>query len=84
VAQKKSGDFGVAVILPSAGSPAFGSDARNAFMLAPATSGKPLRYYVGAAWTRGGEITSEQQWKRYVADEAARVAAPVRVSLSAR
>jgi hypothetical protein len=84
VAQKKSGDFGVAVILPSAGSPAFGSDARNAFMLAPATSGKPLRYYVGAAWTRAGEITSEQQWKRYVADEAARLAAPVRVSLSAR
>jgi hypothetical protein len=83
VAQKKIGDFGVAVILPSA-SPVFGGDARNAFMLAPATSGKPLRYYVGAAWTRGGEITSGQQWKRYVADEAARLAAPVRVSLSAR
>jgi hypothetical protein len=82
VAQKKMGDFGVAVIMPSAGTPAYGSDARNAFMLAPATSGKPLRYYVGAAWTRAGEITSEQQWKRYVADEAARVAAPVHVSLS--
>jgi len=84
VAQKKSGDFGVAVILPSAGAPAFGGDARNAFMLAPAASGKPLRYHVGAAWARAGGITSEQQWKRYVADEAARLAAPVRVSLSAR
>jgi len=83
VAQKKSGDFGVAVIVPAAASPAFGADARNAFMLAPATSGQPLRYYVGAAWTRGGDITSEQQWKRHVADEAARVAAPVRVTLSA-
>jgi hypothetical protein len=83
VAQKKSGDFGVAVILPSAGNPAFGTDARNAFMLAPVTSGQPLRYYVGAAWTRGGDIASEQQWKRHVADEAARVAAPVRVTLSA-
>jgi hypothetical protein len=83
VAQKKMGDFGVAVIVPSAGNPAFGTDARNAFMLAPATSGQPLRYHVGAAWTRAGEITSEQQWKRYVADEAARVASPVRVSLSA-
>jgi len=47
-------------------------------------SGKPLRYYVGAAWMRTGEITSEPQWKRYVADEAARLAAPVRVGLSAR
>ena len=84
VAQKKSGDFGVAVILPSAGTPAFGTDARNAFMLAPVTSGQPLRYYVGAAWTRAGEITSREQWQRTVTDEAARVAAPVRVSLSAR
>jgi hypothetical protein len=84
VAQKKNGDFGVAVILPSAGNPAFGADARNAFMLAPVASGQPLRYYVGAAWTRGGEITSREQWQRTVSDEAARVAAPVRVSLSAR
>ncbi|MFS2018780.1 DUF4861 family protein [Massilia sp. CT11-108] len=84
VTQKKSGDFGVAVILPSAGNPAFGADARNAFMLAPVTSGQPLRYYVGAAWTRAGEITSREQWQRTVTDEAARVAAPVRVSLSAR
>jgi hypothetical protein len=84
VAQKKSGDFGVAVILPSAGNPAFGADARNAFMLAPVASGQPLRYYVGAAWTRAGEITSREQWLRTVSDEAARVAAPVRVNLSAR
>ena len=84
VTQQKSGDFGVAVILPSAGNPAFGADARNAFMLAPVTSGQPLRYYVGAAWTRAGEITSREQWQRTVTDEAARVAAPVRVSLSAR
>jgi hypothetical protein len=84
VAQKKSGDFGVAVIVPTAGNPAFGTDARNAFMLAPATSGQPLRYYVGAVWTRAGEITSREQWQRTVTDEAARVAAPVRVSLSAR
>ena len=83
VAQKKSGDFGVAVIVPTTATPAFGADARNAFMLAPATSGQPLRYYVGAAWTRAGDIASEQQWKRHVADEAARAAAPVRVTLAA-
>jgi hypothetical protein len=83
VAQKQHGDFGVAVIVPAAGAPAYGADARNAFMLAPAASGQPLRYYVGAAWTRAGEITSAQQWQRTVADEAARVASPVHVSLAA-
>lgn len=81
-AQKVNGDFGVAVILPSAGNPAYGSDDKNAFMIAPATSGKPLRYYVGAAWTKPGEITSPEQWKRYVDDEAKRLAAPVTVSLA--
>lgn len=82
VAQARSGDFGVAVIVPDAGNPAFGADAKNAFVLAPVADGKPLRYYVGAAWTRAGEITSEAVWKRYVADEAKRLAAPVTVSLS--
>jgi len=82
VAQKKNGDFGVAVIVPSAGEPAFGADGNNAFMLAPVTSGRPLRYYVGAAWTRAGDIASAAQWRRTVADEAARAAAPVRVALS--
>jgi hypothetical protein len=80
VAQKRSGDFGVAVIMPAASG--YGSDARNSFMLAPAVSGQPLRYYVGAAWTRAGEIASEQQWKRAVADAAARIAAPLTLSLS--
>jgi hypothetical protein len=80
VAQKKSGDFGVAVIVPSAGDPAFASDARNEMMLAKATSGQPLRYYVGAAWTRWGEITSQDKWLRYVADEAARLRSPLSVS----
>jgi hypothetical protein len=80
VAQKKSGDFGVAVIVPSAGTPAYATDGRNAMMLAKATSGEPLRYYVGAAWTRGGEITSREKWHRYVTDEAARLRSPVKVS----
>jgi hypothetical protein len=83
VSQRHNGDFGVAIILPSDGAPQYAEDANNAMMLAPAVSGKPLRYYVGAAWTRAGEITSQQQWQRYVADEAARLASPVAVSLSA-
>jgi hypothetical protein len=81
VTQKVHGDFGDAVILPSA-HPAFAEDAHNAMVLAPVASGQPLTYYVGAAWTRAGEITSQQQWQHYVADEAARVRSPLKVSLS--
>jgi hypothetical protein len=84
VTQRHNGDFGVALILPSSGQPQYAQDANNEMMLAPAASGQPLRYYVGAAWTRAGEITSQQQWQRYVADEAARLASPVTVSLSAQ
>jgi hypothetical protein len=81
VAQQKSGDFGVAVIVPSAPRTPYASDARNAMLVAPATAGKPLSYYVGAVWTRTGEITSAQAWQRYVSDEAARLRSPVAVSL---
>jgi hypothetical protein len=82
VAQKRDGDFGVAVIVPS--SSQYAADKHNEMMLARASAGQPLRYYVGAAWTRVGEITSRDQWERYVADESARVAAPVKISLSAQ
>jgi hypothetical protein len=79
VAQRNSGDFGVAVIVPSA--QGFAADAHNSMVLAPVTAGQPLRYYVGAAWSRAGEITSAQQWQRYVADEAARLRSPLAVTL---
>jgi len=81
VVQKSKGDFGVALIVPTAAAQAFTTDARNALVLAPATSGRPLTYYIGAAWTRAGEIASQQQFQRLVADEAARVRAPVTVTL---
>jgi hypothetical protein len=83
VQQKSKGEFGVAVIVPSA-QPTYAEDSRNSMMIAPASSGQPLRYYVGAAWTRGGEITTREAWQRYVSDEAARLRAPVSVSVNAR
>jgi hypothetical protein len=51
-------------------------------MIAPVKSGEPLRYYVGGAWNRAGEITTREAWQRYVADEAARLRSPVSVSIS--
>jgi len=82
VVQKTKGNFGVALIVPGAGAQPFTTDARNSLVIAPATSGKPLTYYIGAAWDRAGEIKDQQQFQRLVADEAARVRAPVQLKLS--
>ena len=82
VVQKTKGNFGVALIVPGAGAQPFTADARNSLVIAPATSGKPLTYYIGAAWDRAGEIKDQQQFQRLVADEAARVRAPVQLKLS--
>lgn len=82
VAQRSLGDFGVALIVPKPASVVFAEDERNALVTTPVEPGKPLRYYIGAAWTRGSAIASQTDWKRHVAEEAARRNAPVTVNLS--
>ena len=79
VEQKSNGAFGTAVVLP--GAEGFTEDKLNELILAKASSGKPLRYYAGGAWSRAGEITTLAQWQRLAQDTAARAANPVRVSL---
>jgi len=81
VTQRSFGDFGVAVIVPTASG--FAAEARNGLVTAPVTSGKPLRYYVGAAWTRGSPFATQALWQKHVADEALRLRSPVSVSLAA-
>jgi len=80
VEQASKGAFGTAVVLPNA--QGFADDSLNELILAKATSGQPLRYYAGGAWSRGGEITTLEQWQRLAQDTAARAVSPVRVSLA--
>jgi hypothetical protein len=81
VEQASNGAFGTAVVLPV--STGFAEDALNDLVLARVESGKPLRYWVGAAWDRAGRITSRAAWQAYVAAESIRAMHPVRVSLKA-
>ena len=81
VTQRSFGDFGVAVIVPTASG--ITSDERNGLVTAPVVSGQPLRYHVGAAWTRGSPFATRADWERHVAEEAARLRAPVSVSVKA-
>jgi pectinesterase len=53
VTQATKGAFGTAIVLPSAG---ITEDPLNELILAPVESGKPLRYYLGAAWDRAGHV----------------------------
>jgi hypothetical protein len=83
VTQRSNGDFGAAIILPAAGAQAYAEDAQNALVYAQARSGQPLRYYVGAAAGWSADVHDRRDWQRKVMAEAARLAAPLRVTLAA-
>ena len=80
VEQASYGAFGTAVMLP--GAIGYAEDPLNQLVLAKVASGQPLRYYVGAAWDKAGRVTTSQRWNAEIATLAARVANPVRLSLS--
>ncbi|NIA52146.1 DUF4861 domain-containing protein [Massilia sp. TW-1] len=79
VEQATNGAFGTAIVLPPA--TGYADDALNDLVLARVESGRPLRYWVGAAWDRAGRITSKAAWQAYVAAEARRIAHPVRITV---
>jgi hypothetical protein len=79
IEQASNGAFGTAIIVPAASG--FAEDPLNHLVVVPVISGKPLRYYAGAAWTRSGEIADSEQWKAYVAAAAQRIKHPVNVKI---
>ena len=79
-AQKTNGALGVAVIVTPDAAAGYAEDPLNQLILAQAVSGRPLRYWAGAGWTRSGDFASEADWKAYVADFARRLASPVKVA----
>ena len=79
--QKTNGSLGEAVIVP-AGLEGFAEDAVNQLVLAKATSGQPLRYFVGAGWSKAGEFTTQESWNACVAAFAARLKSPIKITLT--
>ena len=80
--EKTNGSIGEAVVVPVAALQGFAEDAVNQLVLARVVSGQPLRYLVGAGWSKAGEFTTQQAWNDYVAGCAARAKSPVRVALT--
>ncbi len=81
VTQKTNGELGTAVIVPTGSFQGFAEDERNQLVLAKATSGQSLRYYVGAGWSKAGEFKTQADWNAYVAACAARAASPVKIAV---
>jgi hypothetical protein len=50
--------------------------------MAKATPGKPFVYYLGAGWSKSGDFADAAAWHGYVGATAARVATPLKVSVS--
>jgi Domain of unknown function (DUF4861) len=82
-AQKTNGSIGEGIIVAPGAFQGFAEDSVNQLVLAKATSGQPLRYYVGAGWTKRGDFSSQADWNAYVAAAAARAQSPVKVAVSA-
>ncbi|WP_260580444.1 DUF4861 domain-containing protein [Sphingopyxis sp. PET50] len=61
------GRMAAAVIVDPAAFAGFAEDADNYLILVRVAPGKPFVYYSGAAWDRGGDFASREQWESHVA-----------------
>jgi hypothetical protein len=52
-------------------------------LLSPGTAGsqQPYEYYFGAAWNKGGRITSAEEWFSYLETFAQKIKQPLRVTI---
>ncbi len=80
--QKDNGAIGTAVIVLPDAFAGFTEDSLNQLVLARAESGKPLRYYAGAGWSRSGQFATRADWEVCVAIAAARARSPVRIAIA--
>jgi len=82
IAQKSNGSLGAAVVVARENFQGYAEDDRNHLVLAKVAPGAPLRYLAGAGWDRSGHFPDRAAWLAHVADEAARLASPVRITLT--
>lgn len=82
VAQKTNGALGTAVIVEPEAFKGFAQDDRNLLAVVRATPGTPVRYLVGAGWSKAGEFTSQEGWNAYVNAWSARLRSPIRVAVA--
>ena len=75
------GDLGTAVLVPTDALEAIRHEGRHDLAVMPATPGVPVVSYAGAGWTASGDVGSVEDWWALLDAEAARLAAPVVVTV---
>ena len=80
IVQKTNGSLGTTALVPASAFAGFAVDDRNELVLAKVTPGKPLRYAVGAGWSRASEFSDQSAWNDYVSAFARRLAAPLQIT----
>jgi pectinesterase len=78
--EKTNGSLGEAIVVAPEIMSGFAEDASNQLVLAKAVSGQPLRYYIGAGWTKSGDFASQDDWNAYVAAAAKRAQSPIKIA----
>ena len=75
------GELGTAVIVPTADVESITREGRHDLALVPAMPGEPVVSYAGAGWTASGDVDSVEAWWALLDAEAARLSAPVAVTI---
>ena len=81
---REGGELGQAVLLDPASLTDIAEDDRNYLALAKIAPGAACVSYAGFGWTLGPDFRTVEDWDRYLADEAARLRAPVEIKLEKR
>ena len=76
------GELGLGVLIPRASLVDVKDGADHFFALATAEPGQPVVHYIGAGWTASGDFREPQDWWRALDTLAARLDAPIRVTLA--
>jgi len=73
---------GTGLVLPKSVLSSITEDDLNHLALVKVKSGVPIRYYTGAGWVHSGDFSVEADWRNYLSAFAARVSAPLAVSVN--
>jgi hypothetical protein len=81
-----NGGLGCAVVLsPGAGATSISTTDLDTYLLTRTNPTAPFVYYMGSEWSkRGGGVTDAASWTKAVQEAARELAAPVKITLSAK
>ena len=72
---------GLAVLVNAADVDKSAEDARNNLLVMKPKTSFPVSYWAGFAWDRAGQITSADEWKKYVDEFGERLRSPIEVTV---